>query len=65
MNDLLIEQPYQCPYCGEQIHTFVDASQSNQQIIEDCSVCCRPIELTIVVDENNQQINLTVRTESE
>ncbi|PCI21693.1 MAG: restriction endonuclease [Piscirickettsiaceae bacterium] len=65
MNHLLIEQSYQCPYCGEQIDTFVDTSQENQQIIEDCSVCCRPIELNITVDEINQSIKLVAQTDTD
>ncbi|HIL91725.1 MAG TPA: CPXCG motif-containing cysteine-rich protein [Cycloclasticus sp.] len=65
MNHLLIEQSYPCPYCGEQIDTFVDASQGSQQIIEDCSVCCRPIELKITVDEINQTIRLIAQTDTD
>ena len=40
-----------CPYCGEWIVIFVDASAGDQQYIEDCQVCCRPIQLTVRVDE--------------
>lgn len=32
-----------CPYCGETIATEVDGGNS-QRFIEDCPVCCRPIE---------------------
>ena len=39
-----------CPYCGEPIDILLDASVPEQQYIEDCSVCCRPI--TIVSREN-------------
>ena len=65
MNDLLIEKSYACPYCGEIIDAFIDTSQGNQTAIEDCSVCCRPIELSIYVDENNQEYHLTAKTDSE
>jgi hypothetical protein len=42
-----------CPYCGEKIELFIDRSIDEQSYIEDCSVCCRPIELTvIIVDED-------------
>jgi hypothetical protein len=42
-----------CPYCGEKIELFIDSSIDEQSYIEDCSVCCRPIELTvIIVDED-------------
>lgn len=35
-----------CPYCGEPIEVYVDLGGGEQQdYIEDCSVCCRPIRL--------------------
>lgn len=40
----------QCPYCGEFIDIVVDTSVLHQEYIEDCSVCCRPIEMRAVVD---------------
>lgn len=39
-----------CPYCGESIEIAVDASSGDQQYIEDCQVCCRPISLAVHVD---------------
>jgi hypothetical protein len=39
-----------CPYCGERITVLVDASESSQEYIEDCEVCCRPMVLTTFVD---------------
>ncbi|WP_262732049.1 MULTISPECIES: CPXCG motif-containing cysteine-rich protein [Gaetbulibacter] len=44
---------FQCPYCWEEISMLVDTSQSNQNYIEDCEVCCNPIRLNISV-KNNQ-----------
>ncbi len=32
-----------CPYCGEPIELVVDASVDEQEYIEDCQVCCRPM----------------------
>ncbi len=40
----------QCPYCGESIELSVDTSAGGQRYIEDCSVCCRPIEVALVYD---------------
>lgn len=40
-----------CPYCGESIDLLIDASAGNQQYIEDCSVCCQPINLCVQVGE--------------
>lgn len=32
-----------CPYCWESIEIMLDLSVDEQQQVEDCSVCCRPI----------------------
>ena len=39
-----------CPYCGESISVLVDDSLPEQNYIEDCQVCCRPIVLDVIVD---------------
>jgi hypothetical protein len=43
-----------CPYCGEPIEILVDGSVDNQHYIEDCQVCCRPIEVAVTVDEDGE-----------
>ena len=47
----------QCPYCGESIEIIIDGSVEQQNYIEDCSVCCRPIELSVVVSEDEVSVN--------
>jgi len=37
----------QCPYCGERLYTRVDLTSDEPGYIEDCEVCCRPIEFTV------------------
>ena len=37
----------QCPYCGERLETRVDLTADEPSYIEDCQVCCRPIEFSI------------------
>lgn len=49
MNSLQ-EQTIYCPYCGEQISVLVDSSDCDQRYIEDCQVCCRPINFHITQD---------------
>lgn len=39
-----------CPYCGEPISVLVDCSCEEQTYVEDCQVCCRPMLLHIIVD---------------
>ena len=41
-----------CPYCGETLEIVVDCSVEEQRYIEDCQVCCRPITLSISVDQD-------------
>ena len=41
-----------CPYCGEEFETSVDASAGLCSYVEDCQVCCQPIEMELRVDEN-------------
>lgn len=49
-----------CPYCGEKLDVSVDCSVDYQQYIEDCQVCCRPMVLSVSVDEHGQaQINVS------
>ena len=39
-----------CPYCGERIELVVDSSAGSQEYVEDCSVCCRPMDVHMHVD---------------
>lgn len=48
------EHFFQCPYCWETISMLIDTSQSKQNYIEDCEVCCNPIQL--LVTSENQEI---------
>jgi hypothetical protein len=42
-----------CPYCGERIELAVDpGGGAVQRYVEDCEVCCRPLQLTVRWDEN-------------
>ena len=42
-----------CPYCGETIAVFIDEGGGPmQRYVEDCSVCCRPIELAVDETQN-------------
>ena len=45
----------ECPYCGETVPIFVDTGGgASQRYIEDCSVCCRPMELSVLDDGNGE-----------
>jgi transcription elongation factor Elf1 len=36
-----------CPYCGEMIKVLIEPADVDQQYIEDCQVCCQPINFVI------------------
>lgn len=41
-----------CPYCGEGFETQLDTSSGSARYIEDCQICCRPIEFSLEVDHD-------------
>ena len=41
---------FQCPYCWEQISMLIDASQRHQSYVEDCEICCNPIQISVTTD---------------
>ncbi|MEM7431117.1 MAG: CPXCG motif-containing cysteine-rich protein [Pseudomonadota bacterium] len=58
------EQSIGCPYCGECIDILVDESAGNQHYVEDCQVCCRPIEIGIHIDAYGS-LTADVKTDAE
>jgi transcription elongation factor Elf1 len=46
-----VEHFFTCPYCGEQISMVLDASVGRQSYIEDCEVCCNPIEISYAIED--------------
>jgi transcription elongation factor Elf1 len=45
-----VEHEFTCPYCGEEISMVLDLSVSRQTYVEDCEVCCKPIEISFTVE---------------
>lgn len=63
MSDLL-EQIVACPYCGESIDVLIEPSEAQQEYIEDCQVCCRPIRFSVAADYDGS-IDVSVNAENE
>jgi transcription elongation factor Elf1 len=42
---------FTCPHCGERISMVLDLSGGDQRYIEDCEVCCNPVEISYTVEE--------------
>lgn len=54
----MIEHYFQCPYCWDEISMLLDTSVTSQTYIEDCEVCCNPIEINVQF-ENLELIHIT------
>ena len=54
----------QCPYCWESFELVIDPSETHQEYVEDCFVCCRPIHLIINID-NLKDIHIQALSEDE
>lgn len=51
----LNEHQIDCPYCGETLTIVIDLSAgAQQQYIEDCHVCCRPIQINALSDVSGE-----------
>ena len=50
-----------CPYCGEPFETSADASAGMCSYVEDCQVCCQPIEIELRVDGEGKFLELVAR----
>jgi len=45
---------FACPYCCETIGTPIDLTDGSRVWIEDCQVCCQPMQITIEVSERGE-----------
>lgn len=45
-------QFFTCPHCGERISMLLDLSGGFQRYIEDCEVCCNPIEISYQTEDS-------------
>ena len=49
----MIEHYFDCPHCWEYQLKMIDPSVANLSFIDDCEVCCNPLEFTIEIHDNN------------
>ena len=49
----MIEHYFDCPHCWETQLKMIDPSVDEQNFIEDCEVCCNPLEFNLSVMSNN------------
>ena len=51
----------ECPYCAEFYETPIDLTAGSATQIEDCQVCCQPIEIESRIGADGELDSLTVR----
>jgi hypothetical protein len=54
--EILQSRLIQCPWCWEQIELVVDCSVIEQEYVEDCSVCCSPIVVSVLAADNDELV---------
>jgi transcription elongation factor Elf1 len=54
MPDLLEERHFDCPACGAPVSVLLDLSVPEQTYVEDCEVCCRPLEISVRADAGGE-----------
>ncbi len=57
---VLLENKVDCPYCGASQWIEIDVSGGlRQRYIEDCQICCRPMDISVsIVDDNQAVVNI-------
>lgn len=45
-----------CPYCWERFEIRIDLSGGSFTCVEDCQVCCQPIQLSCDVSDNGRLV---------
>jgi len=54
-----IKELFHCPYCGSSNFLTIDYSRENKQdFVNDCEICCKPMFINIVLEENIVCINV-------
>jgi transcription elongation factor Elf1 len=46
-----MEYFFTCPHCWQEISFVLDLSEPKQSYIEDCEVCCNPVQVSFEVSE--------------
>ena len=48
-----MEHFFTCPYCWQEISMVLDVSEPHQTYVEDCEVCCKPIEVEYTLQDDS------------
>ena len=54
-----------CPWCWVTNTVLVDCSAGDSQLVEDCTVCCRPMVLNVRVGADSELLGVEVAREND
>ena len=60
---MLDEHAFNCPYCDAPITVLLDLSTDEQSYIEDCEVCCQPMQIYYQLEEAEIALFTAKRTD--
>ncbi len=46
-----IEHFFTCPHCWQTISMILDLSIEDQSYVEDCEVCCNPVQISFTIED--------------
>lgn len=46
----VVEARISCPYCAQSMDLLLDLTGGGQSYVEDCQICCQPMEISFDVD---------------
>jgi hypothetical protein len=60
MNDAI---SIECPHCGETFSLALDASEGSAEFTVDCEVCCRPMTVSVRINDDGELEGVDVTEE--
>ena len=55
MEAAIVAARISCPHCGQSMEVVLDLSGGSQSYVEDCQVCCQPMQICFDVDDDHLQ----------
>ena len=57
----MIEHYFNCPHCWQNQLKIIDSSVEEQSFIEDCEVCCNPLEFELKITNQDLEFFTVVQ----
>lgn len=55
MEPAIVETRIRCPHCAQSMEVVLDLSAGSQSYVEDCQICCQPMQICFEVDDDQLQ----------